>query len=111
MEPQPLSANLVGTKFEPRQVSWNSKDTMLYALGVGARPSDELDFLYEGRGPNSRMRTARSSAPTPPSSTSGAAASVASRGRPPGTRTVRPIASPTSSSSTRRGKTRARSID
>ena len=51
MEPQPLSANLVGTKFEPRQVSWNSKDTMLYALGVGARPSDELDFLYEGRGP------------------------------------------------------------
>ncbi len=51
MEPQPLSADLVGTKFEPRRVSWNSKDTMLYALGVGARPSDELDFLYEGRGP------------------------------------------------------------
>ena len=51
MEPQPLSADLVGMKFEPRQVSWNSKDTMLYALGVGARPSDELDFLYEGRGP------------------------------------------------------------
>lgn len=51
MEPQPLSADLVGTKFEPRRVSWNSKDTMLYALGVGARPADELDFLYEGRGP------------------------------------------------------------
>lgn len=51
MEPQPLSADLVGTKFEPRRVSWNSKDTMLYALGVGARPAAELDFLYEGRGP------------------------------------------------------------
>jgi acyl dehydratase len=32
-------------------ISWNSKDAMLYALGVGAKPAEELDFVYEGRGP------------------------------------------------------------
>jgi acyl dehydratase len=32
-------------------VSWDSKDVMLYACGVGAKPDRELDFLYEGRGP------------------------------------------------------------
>jgi acyl dehydratase len=46
-----LSPDLVGTQFEPVSISWNEKDTMLYALGVGAKPGDELDFLYEGRGP------------------------------------------------------------
>ncbi len=46
-----LSADLVGTKFEPITTSWRAQDTMLYALGVGAKPATELEFLYEGKGP------------------------------------------------------------
>ncbi|MFP6698774.1 MAG: MaoC/PaaZ C-terminal domain-containing protein [Alphaproteobacteria bacterium] len=46
-----LSPNLVGHEFNPLTISWNSKDAMLYALGVGAKPAEELDFVYEGRGP------------------------------------------------------------
>jgi acyl dehydratase len=46
-----LSPDLVGTRFEPERVSWNPKDIMLYSLGVGCKPTGELDFLYEGRGP------------------------------------------------------------
>ena len=51
MTTHPISQDLVGVAFEPREVSWKAKDTMLYALGVGAKPAEELDFLYEGRGP------------------------------------------------------------
>ena len=46
-----LSTDLIGHEFDPRPVRWTAKDTMLYALGVGAKPAAELDFLYEGRGP------------------------------------------------------------
>lgn len=46
-----LSTDLAGFEFEPAEVSWDEKDVMLYALGVGCKPSTELDFLYEGRGP------------------------------------------------------------
>lgn len=46
-----LSSDLVGTKFEPVKIAWTQKDTMLYALGVGSKPADELDFVYEGKGP------------------------------------------------------------
>jgi len=46
-----LSPELVGTEFEPCNVSWTRKDVMLYALGVGSKPGSELDFLYERRGP------------------------------------------------------------
>ena len=46
-----LSADLVGVEFEPVQISWTAKDTMLYALGVGAKPADELAFVFEGKGP------------------------------------------------------------
>jgi len=46
-----LSNDLIGTEFPPIDISWNEQDTMLYALGVGAKPGRELDFLYEGRGP------------------------------------------------------------
>ena len=46
-----LSPDMVGTEFPPATVSWDEKDAMLYALGVGARPSRDLDFVYEGRGP------------------------------------------------------------
>ena len=51
MVQETLSPDLVGVEFEPVSISWNEKDTMLYALGVGAKPADELDFLYEGKGP------------------------------------------------------------
>jgi len=46
-----LSAELVGTEFEPSTFSWARRDCVIYALGVGARPQEDLDFVYEGRGP------------------------------------------------------------
>jgi acyl dehydratase len=46
-----LSADLVGRTFDPIETSWDSKDVMLYACGVGARPPEELDVLFEGNGP------------------------------------------------------------
>ena len=48
---RPLSTDLAGLELPPVAASWNEKDVMLYALGVGARPPEELDFVYEGRGP------------------------------------------------------------
>jgi acyl dehydratase len=51
MVQETLSTDLIGVEFEPINISWNEKDTMLYALGVGAKPAEELNFLYEGRGP------------------------------------------------------------
>ena len=51
MAAESLSADLIGVEFEPITAEWNAKDTMLYALGVGAKPSSELPFLYEGKGP------------------------------------------------------------
>jgi acyl dehydratase len=48
---RPLSTDLAGLELPPVAASWNDKDVMLYALGVGARPHEELDFVYEGRGP------------------------------------------------------------
>lgn len=47
----PLNSDLVGHVFEPVDVSWTQKDTMLYALGAGSKPADELEFVYEGKGP------------------------------------------------------------
>ncbi|MGH2759395.1 MAG: MaoC/PaaZ C-terminal domain-containing protein [Actinomycetota bacterium] len=46
-----LSSDLVGLKGAPSEYSWNSKDAMLYACGVGARPYEDVDFLFEGKGP------------------------------------------------------------
>jgi acyl dehydratase len=48
---QALSTAVVGTRFAPQTFSWKAEDAILYALGVGAEPEAELDFLYEGRGP------------------------------------------------------------
>jgi acyl dehydratase len=48
---RPVSSDLVGFTTDPTPVSWSDKDVLLYACGVGARPEDDLDFLYEGRGP------------------------------------------------------------
>ena len=47
----PLNSDLAGFELEPSPVSWDSKDTILYALGVGAKPEGELEFIYEGKGP------------------------------------------------------------
>src|SRR5580693_262186 len=48
--PMPLDLSLVGQPGAASTLSYSWKDTALYALGVGAR-KDELDYLYEGRGP------------------------------------------------------------
>jgi acyl dehydratase len=45
-----LDLSVVDKPFEPQTFSYTWKDTILYALGIGAK-KDELDFLYEGRGP------------------------------------------------------------
>src|SRR3954469_23871946 len=45
-----IKLDLVGKKSDPTPFSYTWKDAVLYALGVGAK-IDELDFLYEGRGP------------------------------------------------------------
>jgi acyl dehydratase len=41
---------VVGTETEPLEFGFDWKTVVLYALGIGAT-RDELDFLYEGRGP------------------------------------------------------------
>jgi acyl dehydratase len=46
----PLDLSLVGKPGEPSHYAYTWKDTALYALGVGAK-REELDYLYEGRGP------------------------------------------------------------
>ncbi len=45
-----IKLDLVGKKSDPIAFAYGWKDTVLYALGVGAK-ADELDFVYEGRGP------------------------------------------------------------
>jgi acyl dehydratase len=46
----PFDQTRVGHANPPSVFAYTSKDVILYALGVGAK-HDELDFLYEGRGP------------------------------------------------------------
>jgi acyl dehydratase len=48
--PMPFDLTLAGKPSAPSTFEYTWKDAVLYALGVGAR-KDELDFLYEGRGP------------------------------------------------------------
>jgi acyl dehydratase len=45
-----LDLSFVDKPLEPQLYSYTWKDTVLYALGVGAK-KDELDYLYEARGP------------------------------------------------------------
>jgi acyl dehydratase len=46
----PFDRTLIGKPTEPASFETTARDTILYALGVGAK-KDELDYLYEGRGP------------------------------------------------------------
>lgn len=45
-----LDLSVVGKPSEPKPFTYGWKDVVLYALGCGAK-KDELDYLYEGRGP------------------------------------------------------------
>jgi acyl dehydratase len=45
-----LDLSLVGKESAPSTFTYGWKDVTLYALGIGAK-KDELDYLYEGRGP------------------------------------------------------------
>ncbi|HEY1697198.1 MAG TPA: MaoC/PaaZ C-terminal domain-containing protein [Polyangiaceae bacterium] len=46
----PLDLSIAGKQSAPSTWQYAWKDTVLYALGVGAKQG-ELDYLYEGRGP------------------------------------------------------------
>jgi acyl dehydratase len=46
IDPQSL-----GYETPPIEFDYTWRDTVMYALGVGASADEELDFLYEGRGP------------------------------------------------------------
>jgi acyl dehydratase len=46
----PLDLSLVDKPSAPHKLTYTWKDLALYALGIGAK-TDELDYLYEGRGP------------------------------------------------------------
>jgi acyl dehydratase len=50
-ERRPIDTTLAGFELEPRQWSWDERDVMLYALGVGASVSTDLPYVYEGFGP------------------------------------------------------------
>ena len=45
-----LNASCAGLVSSPHEFSYRARDVELYALGIGAK-ADELDYLYEGRGP------------------------------------------------------------
>ncbi|MEM9864523.1 MAG: MaoC/PaaZ C-terminal domain-containing protein [Myxococcota bacterium] len=45
-----LNLDAVGKTTKPLEFTYNWKDAVLYALGIGAKKA-ELDFLFEGRGP------------------------------------------------------------
>jgi acyl dehydratase len=51
MSQRKISSDLVGMTFEPVTFSWTWKDVILYALGVGAKPEGDLDYVFEGKGP------------------------------------------------------------
>ena len=51
MERRAVGADLVGTQLPPIEFEWDERDAIVYALGVGASPETELDYLYEQRGP------------------------------------------------------------
>src|SRR3954471_1199563 len=50
----PLNPDAVGTETEPAEARWTSKDSLLYALGVGAGATDPTGFELEFTTENSR---------------------------------------------------------
>ena len=43
-----VDPQILGTEFEPYELDYDERDTILYALGVGAgRDPEELDYVYE----------------------------------------------------------------
>jgi hypothetical protein len=42
----PMNPNAIGAKAEPQLIEWTDRDTLLYALGVGAGIAD-LSFTTE----------------------------------------------------------------
>jgi acyl dehydratase len=46
-----LKTDIIGKPSDPLSFTYTWKDVVLYALGVGAGPN-ELDYVYEGRGPS-----------------------------------------------------------
>lgn len=46
-----IGPGLVGRALPPIAWEWDARDAIIYALGIGARLPEDLDHLYEGRGP------------------------------------------------------------
>jgi len=46
-----IDAQSLGYETPPIEFNYTWRDTVVYALGVGASADEELDYLYEGRGP------------------------------------------------------------
>ncbi len=46
-----IGSDLVGLQFEPVKFEWDANKVILYALGVGAKPEGELEYVFEGKGP------------------------------------------------------------
>lgn len=55
----PINPDAVGYSSDPREASWDSKDCLLYALGVGAGVSDPTGFELEFTTENSQEVTQR----------------------------------------------------
>jgi acyl dehydratase len=47
----PIDLGSLGYETPVIDFEYGWRDTVIYALGVGATPDEELDYLYEGRGP------------------------------------------------------------
>jgi len=47
----PIDTQSLGYEHPPIEFDYTWRDTVVYALGVGASADEELDYLYEGRGP------------------------------------------------------------
>jgi acyl dehydratase len=51
VEGRAVGPELVGLELPAAEFTWEPRDAILYALGVGADSADELDWVYEARGP------------------------------------------------------------
>jgi acyl dehydratase len=51
LPPMTFDMSLVGKPTEPQIFTYTWKDSVLYALGIGTK-REELDYVYEGRGPS-----------------------------------------------------------